>query len=199
MATVTAPRQSTDLVARVARRIRWLMHELPVIPLLVLIFMVMHRHYEEVAAELSLEGFEPPPPFRHSVLVLIGDVHRVVVRAVQYARSLGGPDVAVRGVFVETDPARTARVEERWGKWGLGVPLVVLTSPYRSLLRPLIDYLDQIQSRGDDMMVTIVVPEFLPRHWWQHILHNQTALLIKGALLFRKNTVVADVPYVLKK
>ena len=170
-----------------------------VIPLLVLIFMVMHRHYEEVAAELSLEGFEPPPPFRHTVLVLIGDVHRGVVRAVQYARSLGGPDVAVRGVFVETDPARTARVEERWGKWGLGVPLVVLTSPYRSLLRPLIDYLDQIQSRGDDMMVTIVVPEFLPRHWWQHILHNQTALLIKGALLFRKNTVVADVPYVLKK
>ncbi|PYM16024.1 MAG: amino acid permease, partial [Candidatus Rokuibacteriota bacterium] len=142
-----------------------------VIPLLVLIFMVMHRHYEEVAAELSLEGFEPPPPFRHTVLVLIGDVHRGVVRAVQYARSLGGPDVAVRGVFVETDPARTARVEERWGKWGLGVPLVVLTSPYRSLLRPLIDYLDQIQSRGDDMMVTIVVPEFLPRHWWQHILH----------------------------
>jgi hypothetical protein len=84
-------------------------------------------------------------------------------------------------------------------KWGLGVPPVVLTSPYRSLLRPLLDYLDQIQSRGDEQMITIVLPEFLPRHWWQHVLHNQTALLVKGALLFRKNTVVADVPYLLKR
>jgi len=168
-----------------------------VIPLLIVIFLVMHRHYEEVAAELSLEGLEGPPEFQHTVLVLIGDVHRGVVHAVQYAKTLA-PTATVRGVFVETDPARTARVEEKWARWGLGVPLVVLTSPYRSLLRPFLDYIDHIQSRGDDQMVTIVVPEFLPRHWWQHILHNQTALLIKGALLFRKNTVVADVPYLLK-
>ena len=169
-----------------------------VIPVLVATFVVMHRHYEEVARELSLEGLEAPPKFQHTVLVLIGDVHRGVVRAVQYARTLA-PTAVVRAVYVETDPARTARLEERWGKWGLGVPLVVLTSPYRSLLRPLLDYLDQIQSRGDDQMLTIVLPEFLPRHWWQHILHNQTALLVKGALLFRKNTVVADVPYLLKR
>jgi amino acid transporter len=170
-----------------------------VIPLLVVSFLVMRRHYGEVADELSLEGLEPPPPFQHTVLVLIGDVHRGVVRAVQYARTLAAPTAAVRGVYVETDPARTSRIEEKWARWGLGVPLVVLTSPYRSLLRPLLDYLDQIQARGDDQMVTIVVPEFLPRKWWQHVLHNQTALLIKGALLFRKNTVVADVPYLLKK
>ena len=105
----------------------------------------------------------------------------------------------MRGVYVETDPAFTVRLEDRWGKWGLGVPLVVLTSPYRSLLRPFLDYLDEIQSRGDDQIVTIVLPEFLPRRWWQHVLHNQTALLIKGALLFRKNTVVADVPYLLRR
>jgi len=105
----------------------------------------------------------------------------------------------VRGVYVETDPARTARLEDKWGKWGLGVPLVVLTSPYRSLLRPLLDHIDHIQSRGDEQMVTIVLPEFLPRRWWHQILHNQTALLIKGALLFRRNIVVADVPYLLKR
>src|SRR5712691_1450827 len=80
------------------------------------------------------------------------------------------PTATVRAVFVETDPARTAKVEEKWSRWGLGVPLVVLTSPYRSLLRPLLDYIDQIQSRGDEQMVTIVLPEFLPRKWWQHIL-----------------------------
>jgi amino acid transporter len=169
-----------------------------VVPILVAIFLVMHRHYEEVAVELSLEGFTPPPEFQHTVLVLVGDVHRGVVRAVQYAKTLA-PTAAVRGVFIETDPARTARVEEKWRTWGFGVPLVVLTSPYRSLLRPLLDYIDHIHARGEDQMVTIVLPEFLPRHWWQHVLHNQTALLVKGALLFRPNTVVADVPYLLKR
>jgi amino acid transporter len=169
-----------------------------VIPVLVGIFIVMHRHYDEVASALSLDGLTGPPPMNHTVLVLVGDLHRGVVRALQYARTLA-PTAAVRGVYVETDPARTARLEDKWGKWGLGVPLVVLTSPYRSLLRPFLDYLDEIQSRGDDQIVTIVLPEFLPRRWWQHVLHNQTALLIKGALLFRKNTVVADVPYLLRR
>lgn len=169
-----------------------------VIPLLVVTFIAMHRHYEEVAAELSLESFDGPPQFQHTVLVLIGDVHRGVVRAVQYAKTLA-PAATVRAVYVETDPAHTSRLEEKWARWGLAVPLVVLTSPYRSLLRPLLDYLDQIQARGDEQMITIVLPEFLPRRWWQHILHNQTALLVKGALLFRKNTVVADVPYLLKR
>jgi amino acid transporter len=170
-----------------------------IIPLLVIAFLAVHWHYEDVAAELSLEGLGAPPEFKHTVLVLIGDVHRGVVRAVQYAKTLAAPTAIVRAVYVEVDPGRTAKLEEKWGKWGLGVPLVVLTSPYRSLLRPFLEYLDQIQSRGGDQMVTIVLPEFLPHRWWQHILHNQTALLIKGALLFRKNTVVTDVPYLLKR
>ena len=169
-----------------------------VIPILVAAFMMMHRHYDEVAAELSLGGLEPPPEFQHTVLVLVGDVHRGVVRAVQYARTLA-PTASVRGVYVETDPSRTFQIEAKWATWGSGVPLVVLSSPYRSLLRPFLAYVDQLQAGGDDRMVTIVLPEFLPRHWWQHVLHNQTALLIKGALLFRKNIVVADVPYLLKR
>lgn len=169
-----------------------------VIPVLVAAFMLMHRHYDEVAAELSLGGLEPPPDFQHTVLVLIGDVHRGVVRAVQYARTLA-PTASVRAVYVETDPSRTLQIEAKWATWGFGVPLVVLSSPYRSLLRPFLAYVDQLQAGGDDRMVTIVLPEFLPRHWWQHVLHNQTALLIKGALLFRNNIVVADVPYLLKR
>jgi amino acid transporter len=169
-----------------------------VIPALVAAFVMMRRHYDEVARDLSLAGMEPPPKFEHTVLVLVGDVHRGVVRAVQYARTLA-PTATVRGVYVETDPARTSRLEEKWAEWGLGVPLVVLASPYRSLLRPLLDYVDKIHARGDDQMVTVVLPEFLPRRWWQHALHNQTALLVKGALLFRTNTVVADVPYLLKR
>jgi amino acid transporter len=168
-----------------------------VIPILVTGFVAMRRHYDDVAEQLSLEGWGGPPPMDHVVLVLVGDVHRGVVRALQYANTLaaGAP---VRAVFVETDPARTARLEEKWGKWGQGVPLVVLTSPYRSLIRPFVDYVDALQSRGPNTMITVVLPEFIPRRWWQHILHNQTALLLKGALLFRRNTVVADVPYLLR-
>jgi hypothetical protein len=170
-----------------------------VIPLLIATFRAMHRHYDNVAEELSLEALTAPPEMRHTMLVVAGDLHVGVVRAVQYAKTLAAPGVAVRAVFVETDPARTSRLEEKWARWGLGVPLVILNSPYRSLLRPLVEYLDALQARHDDHMVTVVIPEFLPSRWWQHVLHNQTALLIKGALLFRKNTVVVDVPYLLKR
>src|SRR5256884_5206302 len=170
-----------------------------VIPTLVATFMAMRRHYDDVAEQLSLEGLAAPPELRHTVLIIVGDLHRGVVRAVQDAKTLAAPTVAVRAVFVETDPAKTAKLEEKWTRWGLGVPLVILNSPYRSLLRPLVEYLDALQAQGDDHMVTVVIPEFLPSKWWQHVLHNQTALLIKGTLLFRKNTVVVDVPYLLKR
>jgi amino acid transporter len=166
------------------------------IPTLVAAFLVVHRHYDTVAAQLSLEDMPAPPPLDNTVLVLVGDLHRGVVRALQYAQTLSP---TAKAVYVETDPERTRRLEERWGKWGMGVPLIVLNSPYRSLLGPLMEYIDQLQrQRGEHHVVTIVVPEFLPARWWQQLLHNQTALLIKGQLLFRKNVVVTDVPYHLK-
>ncbi|MBI3634706.1 MAG: APC family permease [Candidatus Rokubacteria bacterium] len=166
------------------------------IPTLVAIFVTIHRHYEEVASQLSLESFSPPPPLTNSVLVLVGDIHRGVVRAIQYAESLSP---SAKAVYVETDPDRTRRLEEKWGKWGMGVPLIVLSSPYRSILGPFLDYIDHLQRQGiENHMITIVLPEFIPARWWQHLLHNQTALLIKGALLFRKNIIVTDVPYHLK-
>jgi amino acid transporter len=166
------------------------------IPALVGVCLMIHRHYDEVAVQLSLEGFEPPGPITNSVLVLVGDLHRGVVRAVQYAQALSP---SAKAVYVETDPERTHRLEERWGKWGMGIPLIVLTSPYRSILGPLMEYIDHLQEKGGEQhIVTIVLPEFIPARWWQQLLHNQTALLIKGALLFRRNVVVADVPYHLK-
>ena len=162
------------------------------IPLLVAMFIAIHRHYADVAGQLSLDGYGGPPPMEHTVLVLVGDIHRGVIHALQYARTLAP---SVKGVYVELDPDKTRRLEEKWIKWGMGAPLVVLSSPYRSLLQPFLDYLNHLLALGDNHMVTIVIPEFVPKHWWQHLLHNQTALLIKGALLFRKNVVVTDVPY----
>ena len=167
------------------------------IPLLVVVFLIVRRHYEDVATQLSLEDFAPPPPMTNTVLVLVGDLHKGVVRAVQYAQTLSP---SAKAVYVETDPERTRRLEERWGKWGLGAPLVVLNSPYRSLLGPLMEYIEQLQRQGgDNHVVTIVLPEFIPARWWQQILHNQTALLIKGQLLFRRNVVLTDVPHHLRR
>ncbi|HEY7541641.1 MAG TPA: APC family permease [Methylomirabilota bacterium] len=162
------------------------------IPTLVAIFVMVHRHYEEVAVQLSLDAFSPPPPMTNTVLVLVGDIHRGVIKAIQYAKTLS-PNA--KAVFVETDPDRTRRLEEKWGRYGMGVPLIVLTSPYRSLLGPLTKYVDHLQNQGDNHVVTIVLPEFIPARWWQLGLHNQTAFLIKGAMLFRKNVIVTDVPY----
>jgi amino acid transporter len=165
------------------------------IGLLISILLVIRRHYEDVAGQLSLDGYGGPEPISHTVLVLVGDLHRGVVEALQYASTLSP---GAKAVYVETDPERTRRLEERWGAHGLGVPLIVLTSPYRSLIGPLVEYIDHLQARRGKHIVTIVVPEFLPARWWQHLLHNQTALLIKGALLFRKNVIVTDVPYHLR-
>ena len=162
---------------------------------LIAAFLTIKRHYAEVAVQLSMDGLEPLPPLTHTVLVLVGDLHRGVLNAIQYAQSLSP---SAKAVFVETDPDRTRRLEEKWGKWGMGVPLIVLSSPYRSLLGPLLEYIDHLQHRGDNHIVTIILPEFIPAKWWQHLLHNQTALLIKGALLFRKNIIVTDVPYHLR-
>src|SRR5881296_2429979 len=165
------------------------------IPTLVAIFVVVHRHYGEVSRQLSLDDYSPPPPMTNTVLVLVGDLHRGVVHALQYAQTLSP---SAKALYVETDPERTRRLEERWGKWGQGLPLIVLTSPYRSLLGPLLEYIDQLLRHGSNHVVTIVLPEFIPARWWQQILHNQTALLIKGTFLFRKNVIVTDVPYHLR-
>jgi amino acid transporter len=165
------------------------------IPLLVLGFRAIHRHYDTVAEELSLEHLVEEPPVNNTVLVLVGDLHMGVVKALRYAQSLSP---SPKAVYVELDPGATARLEERWSKGGCGVPLVVLASPYRSMLRPLLDYVGRIRERDTNSVVTIVIPEFVPRRWWQHLLHNQTALLVKGALLFRRGVVVVDVPFHLK-
>jgi amino acid transporter len=165
------------------------------IGLLISLFLAIRSHYDSVARQLSLDGLEPPPPMSTIVLVLVGDLHRGVVQAIQYAQALSP---SAKAVYVETDPERTRRLEERWGKWGLGIPLVVLTSPYRSLLGPLLDYIDHVRQQAPNHMVTLVLPEFIPARWWQQLLHNQTALLIKGAMLFRRNVVVTDVPYHLR-
>ena len=101
----------------------------------------------------------------------------------------------VRAIYVEVDGASTARLVVEWEAWDIGVPLVVIPSPYRSILRPMVEYVNGLAERGETDLVTIVVPEIVPRHWWEHLLHNKTALFIRTAFMFRPNVVVTAVPY----
>jgi amino acid transporter len=162
------------------------------IPVLVAIFEVTRRHYDRVASELTLRDWEPEAAGRHVVIVPIGGLQRAVVKALRYARSLSSD---VRAVFVELDPEATAALRRQWTEWGQGVDLVVLESPFRSLMEPLLDYIEDLQEAEPAVSVTVILPEFGPQRLWQHLLHNQHALLIKGALLFRPNVVVTSVPF----
>jgi amino acid transporter len=163
------------------------------IPAIVLIFLGIHKHYVNAAKQLSLEGLEPPPPLRNTVIVPVSTLHRGVINALKYAESIAPGHVIA--VHVAMDEEQTAKLRAKWAKWGGTTQLVVLDSPYRSLVRPLIRYLDEMDRRWDNDVITVVLPEFVPARWWHALLHNQTALMIKGALLFRKNRVVTSVPY----
>ena len=166
------------------------------VPLLVWHFRAIHAHYGEVAQQLSLKGFSPQPKRKNTVIVPIGGVHRAVVEAFDYARSLS-PDV--RAVYVDVDAHVTEAVRRDWETWGQGVRLVVLESPYRSLLEPLLEYIEEVERDQPDDFLTLLLPEFVPAQWWHHLLHNQRALLIKGALLFRPHVVVTSVPFHLSR
>jgi amino acid transporter len=162
------------------------------IPTLVVIFRTTRQHYDHVASQLSLREFAPLPKLRNIVLLPVSGVHRAVLQALHYAHTLSDD---VRALYVSTDPHSLELVRKDWEQWGEGVPLVVLESPYRSMLEPLLGYINELEATQPDAYVTIVLAEFVPARWWQHLLHNQRALLLKGALLFRPNTVVTNVPF----
>jgi len=162
------------------------------IPLLVLLFLAIKRHYKRVARQLSLDNVQDSETRHNIVIVPIGGVHRAVVLALEYARTLSDD---VRAVYVDVDPAATAEIRELWERWGSGIRLEILASPFRSIMEPLLEYIELTDAERPDEFITVLLPEFVPARWWHHLLHNQRALLIKGALLFRHNVVVTSVPY----
>jgi amino acid transporter len=168
-----------------------------VIPLLVLMFRSINKHYLLVAHQLSTEGLESLHTIRHTVIVPISGIHRGVINALQYARSIA-PDNVI-AVYVDFNEEATLKLREKWEQWGTGIKLTVLPSPYRELTRPLLRYIARVERKRDDDMITVVVPEFIPAKWWQHLLHNQSSLLLKGSLLFKRGIVVTSVPYHLER
>jgi len=166
------------------------------IPLIVTIFRSTRRHYDHVASQLTLRGYQPERRAHNTVVMPIGGMQRAVVEALRYAETLSDD---VRAVYVDIDPKATEQIRKDWDIWGGRVTLVVLPSPYRSVMEPLLSYITQVETDRPSDYVTVILPEFVPARWWQHLLHNQSALLIKGALLFRPNTVVTSVPFHLER
>jgi amino acid transporter len=167
---------------------------LVVIPALVTVFYAIHRHYRDLARRLSLEKFGPPPRVdRHRVIIPISGVHRGVVAGLTYARALSED---VTAVCVSTDPTQTEAIRKKWGLWGGGVRLVVVDSPYRLLVEPLVEYIRQVAARRQpNEMMTIVVPQFVPEKRWHNLLHAQTGMMLRLALLFERGIVITNVPY----
>jgi amino acid transporter len=167
------------------------------VPALVVSFLRTHRHYFYVRTQLSLIEMEPERPIRHTAIVPISAVNRATVYALRYAKSIAHE---VEAVHVALDPKRAEMIQQQWKTWGGGVPLRLLDSNYRSLITPLVEHIDDLmQGRRRNEMVTVVLPEFVTAHWWEGLFHNQSAFLIKGALLFRPGVVVTSVPFHFKR
>ena len=162
------------------------------IPLLILMLRGIHRHYITAAGELAAETPLDPKDVYLTVIVPVATINRVARQTLAYSRSISDN---VTAVHVTDDEAEIDAMRQGWKELGTNVPLVIIESPYRSLVSPLLAYIDEIDKQRPDDTICVVLPEFIARHWWEQILHNQTALRIKAALLFRPGTIVTSVPY----
>jgi amino acid transporter len=164
-----------------------------VIPIIVALFKAIKHHYSSVAAGLSVPLDYKPRRMNHTVVVLVGGVHRGVLEALAYAKSLS-PN-RLLAVTIVSDDDEQERIEQAWSDRRIDVPLEIVHSPYRELTRPVLRFIDELDARHDNDIITVVLPEFVVGNWWSQLLHNQSALFLKGRLLFRKGTVVTSVPY----
>lgn len=168
------------------------------IPMVVFVLYAIHRHYQVVSEELLLDpqwATIPLSEVKPLVIVPLPSLHRGVLPALSVARALSDN---VTAVHITDNVQDAEQLKQQWEAWHPGIPLVIIESPYRSLIQPLLAYIDARWEDGSHRLVTVVLPEFVPTRWWEWVLHNQTALRLKLALFFHPNTVVVDVPYHLK-
>ena len=166
------------------------------LPLIIFTFRLINEHYGSMQKQLAVPKDHKPKSFEHTVLVLVSTLHKGVLPALAYAKSISD---RVEAVHVELNPEATRQLQKDWQEWGSGIKLTVLKSPFRSLSGPLLKYIDEVENRYDHDVVTIVIPEFISKRWWHHFLHNQTALALKTMLLFKPGKVVTTVRYHLKE
>lgn len=164
------------------------------LPLVLLSFFKIHRHYANIADELRINIEAEKPHIKGSTIVIpIAGITRVVLNSISYAKSLTDN---VAAVYVGFDDEEIRKLEEKWEQWDPGVRLIVLRSKYRSVMKPLIKFIETVEWKtAETDHITILIPQFITKHWWQNILHNQTSLLIRAYLYNQKDIVIATVPY----
>src|SRR5438132_2768056 len=170
------------------------------LPVLIVLFRGIHAHYTQAATELAAETPIDPDEISHQVIVPIASLDQVALPTLAYARSIArGADDVVNAVHITADGEEAETLRLQWEEWQCGVQLTIIESPFRSLVGPLLAYIDAMHAQHPGKTLTVVLPEMVPAHWWEQVLHNQTALRLKAALLFRPGIVVADVPYHLRR
>jgi amino acid transporter len=170
------------------------------LPLIILLFARIRKHYEAVADQLRITTCEPVAPIEGNVIILpVAGITHVVENSLNYAKSLSAHQIIA--VYVPFEREEEEAFEEKWNKWQPDVRLVTLYSPYRSIIHPLSKFIDTVQNKAmeSNYTVTVVIPQFIPRKGWHNILHNQSSLHIRAHLLYRRNVIVTTVPYHLKK
>ncbi len=160
------------------------------------IMRAIRRHYDNVQLELAAEEGDKVMPTRVHAIVLVSKLHKPTLRALAFAKATR-PNV-LEGVYVAADPDSTDRLLQDWDERNLGVPLKVLFSPYREIVKPIVDYATQIRQANPRGVVAVYIPEYVVGRWWEQLLHNQTALRLKGRLLFTPGVMVTSVPYQLR-
>jgi len=162
------------------------------IPILVILFRKIHNHYLHIAKELAFHGEPMEKPTQQKIIIPVASLTRVVAHTIDYAATLS-PDIVA--IHVGVDEEKAEKLKKKWAEYEPDVKLVILPSPYRAILDPLLEYINEQEAKtGPGELITVLVPEFVTRKWWQYFLHNQTGLLLKAALLLRKDIVVASVP-----
>jgi amino acid transporter len=190
----------TGLVLVVVLITKFLLGAWIAIAAMIVLFALMkaiHRHYTRVSEELVVDEDEDTVlPSRTHAIVLVSKIHKPTMRAVAYARAMR--PTTLEAVTVSVDPEETRRLQEDWDARGIPVPLKVLDSPFREVTDPVIDYVRSVRRGSPRDLVTVLIPEYVVGHWWEHLLHNQSALRLKGRLLFTPGVMVTSVPWQLK-
>lgn len=164
------------------------------IPLIMAWFLAVSRHYRLLRKALSPPKDIELLPMKHKVVLLVSGVHKGIIDAVRYAKTIASNGDAC-ALYIALDPAATKRMQENWASWNTGMPLVIRESPYRSIIMPVATYLEHLEMQGQYSAITVILPEFVVSRWWHHMLHNQTAWVLRWALLFKRRIIVISVPH----
>ncbi|MGW8956228.1 APC family permease [Paenibacillus sp. NPDC055715] len=168
------------------------------LPLVLYFFMKISRHYKNTAEQLRIDITKDKPMVKgNTIIIPVAGITRVVMNTISYAKTLSDNVIAV---YVGVDDEATRKMEQKWEEWDVGIRLVVLKSRYRSIINPLRKFIDTVEwKKADEDHITVLIPQFITKHWWENILHNQTSLLMRAYLINYKDVIVTTVPFHLNK